>query len=52
MMPYDTSKYSGFDYFWRLATSSTICMGLTLAFTYPFELIHTRTAADMSRKGQ
>jgi hypothetical protein len=52
MMPYDTSKYSGFDYFWRITCSSTICMGLTLAFTYPFELIHTRTSSDMSRKGQ
>lgn len=52
LMPYDSSKYSGFDYFWRVACSSVICMSLTLSFSYPFELIHTRTCSDMSRKGQ
>ena len=52
LMPYDNSKYAGFDYFWRLVSTSTICMGFTLLFTYPFELIHTRTCSDMSRKGQ
>lgn len=24
-MPYDVSKYSGFDYFWRVGLSATIC---------------------------
>ena len=50
MMPFDTHKYSGFDYFWRAATSAVICGGLSLVFTYPFDLIHTRTATDMARK--
>jgi hypothetical protein len=26
-------------------------MGLTLVLSYPLELIHTRTCADMSKKG-
>ena len=50
MMPFDTHKYSGLDYFWRVATSAVICGGLTMVFTYPFDLIHTRTATDMARK--
>ena len=51
MMPYDHTKYFGFDYFWRVASSSTLCVTLTLLLSYPLELIHTRTCADMSQKG-
>jgi len=49
-MPYDHSKYTGFDYFWRASASSVICGGFTLLFSYPLDLIHTRTATDMARK--
>lgn len=50
LMPYDTSKYSGFDYFWRVAVSSVTCGAVTLGLSYPLDLIHTRMATDMARK--
>lgn len=50
MMPYDNSKYQGFDYFWRAACSSVMCSGFMLFLSYPLDLIHTRTCTDMSRK--
>jgi hypothetical protein len=50
-MPYDVSKYIGFDYFWRVACASQIIVGLNLALSYPLDLIHTRISGDMSRKG-
>lgn len=50
LMPYDVTKYQGFDYFWRAATASVLCSALTLFTSYPLDLIHTRTSADMSRK--
>lgn len=49
-MPYDSSKYIGFDYFWRVAIASVLCNCVTLMFTYPFDMIHTRTCTDMARK--
>lgn len=51
MMPYDPSKYQGFDYFWRVVTSSLVCGAIALAFTYPLDLIHTRICSDMSSYG-
>jgi Mitochondrial carrier protein len=50
MMPHDSQQYSGFDFFWRVAFSSILCTGLTLGLSYPFDLIHTRTSADMTKK--
>ena len=50
-MPYDTKKYKGFDYFWRTATAASICMGITTLLTYPLDLIHTRIACDITKKG-
>ena len=47
-MPYDSRKYSGVDFFWRAALSSMMCMGMSTFFVYPFELIHTRVATDMT----
>lgn len=46
VMPYNSSKYSGLDFFIRSQTAALSCMALTLALTYPFDLIHTRTCAD------
>ena len=51
MMPYDQRKYSGFDWFWRIAVSGAACQAMTLMLTYPLDLIHTRTSADMTMKG-
>lgn len=51
LMPYHSSKYLGFDYYWRAATSAVVCAAVTLGLTYPLDLIHTRTSADMARKG-
>jgi len=51
-MPYDISKYTGIDYYWRLIASSAMIMGITAAITYPFDNIHTRLVADMTKKNQ
>ena len=51
-MPYDSHKYQGFSYYWRLALSGTLCMLLTTFLTYPFDLFHTRMATDLTKKGQ
>jgi len=51
-MPYDSSRYSGIDYYWRLIASAGMIMGITAGITYPLDLIHTRLASDMSKKGQ
>lgn len=51
-MPHDSSKYAGIDFYWRLFAASSMIMGLTAALTYPFDVIHTRLASDMSKKGQ
>lgn len=51
-MPNDVSRYSGLDYYWRYYASAAMCLGVTAALTYPFDLIHTRMASDMSKKGQ
>ena len=50
-MPYDVSKYEGVDYMWRVLCSGALCAGITFGLTYPFDLIHTRTSGDMSKKG-
>jgi hypothetical protein len=51
-MPNAARKYSGFDYFWRAAASSVLCMGVTTLFTYPLDLIHTRTSVDMTGRNK
>lgn len=51
-MPNETHKYKGFDFFWRSALAATFCMGLTTLLCYPLDLIHTRIASDMTKKGQ
>ena len=50
-MPNDASRYTGIDYYWRLFASAAMTMGITAGLTYPLDLIHTRLAADMSKKG-
>ena len=50
LMPYDTSKYTGVDYFLRASISSVLCNSVMLFITYPLDLIHTRTSTDMSKK--
>ena len=50
-MPYDAHKYQGFDYFWRVMVSSVLCQSVSLVLVYPLDLIHTRTCADMTLKG-
>ena len=51
-MPYSPSKYNGLDYYWRTATSATICMAMAFMFTYPLDLIHTRMTSDMTKRGE
>jgi fluoride ion exporter CrcB/FEX len=51
-MPYDSHKYRGFDFFWRLSFIAGTIGALTTLVTYPFDLIHTRMTADLSKKGQ
>ena len=51
-MPYDSRKYSGFDFFWRASASAVFTSGLTMLFTYPFDVFHTKMTADMSKKGE
>lgn len=48
-MPFHPSKYSGFDYIWRISTASFICTLISCVFTYPFDLVRTRICCDMSR---
>ena len=45
-MPYNRNKYSGLDFFIRSQTAALVCMGLTTAFTYPLDTLHTRISAD------
>lgn len=47
-MPYNTNKYSGLDFFIRAQTAAVCCMALSTVFTYPLDLIHTRTTADFT----
>lgn len=46
--PLDTSRYSGFDYYWRFFGSFSTTIGISVALTYPLDLIHTRIVSDMS----
>ena len=48
--PLDTSRYSGFDYYWRFFGSFSTTIGISAAFCYPLDLIHTRLVCDMSPK--
>ena len=48
-MPNDISRYTGFDYYWRIYASAAMTMGITAAVTYPLDLIHTRLASDMTK---
>ena len=50
-MPYDESKYTGLDYYWRYMASASMIMSITCALTYPMDLIHTKLVCDMSKKG-
>lgn len=50
-MPYDGSKYSTIQYFFRSVCASLCSMTLSFCFTYPFDVIHTRASADMSPNG-
>ena len=51
-MPYDSKKYSMFQFYFRAACASLCSMSLTFFLTYPFEVVHTRGAADMSKNGR
>ena len=47
-MPYDTHKYGGIDFMLRVVCASCLSTVFTFAIIYPFELIHTRLAVDMT----
>lgn len=49
-MPYDKSRYSGFDYYWRFYAAAFMTIGVTAFFTYPLDLIHTRISSDITKK--
>lgn len=53
-MPLDPSRYGpgSLEYYGRLMAQSAMLIGLTTAFVYPLDLIHTRMATDMSKKNQ
>jgi len=46
MMPLNPAKYNGLDFFIRSQIAAICCMSLTLAATYPLDMLHTRMAAD------
>jgi len=52
MMPAGDSKYKGFNQFWRRSAAALCGAGVTLLFTYPFELLFTRITADLNTKKQ
>lgn len=51
-MPYDKSRYSGFDYYWRFYASAAMTIGVTALFTYPLDLIHTRISSDITKRNE
>lgn len=51
-MPYDPNKYSSLQYFFRTVCASLCSMTFAFCFTYPFDVIHTRSTADMSANGK
>ena len=51
-MPYDKSRYSGFDYYWRFYASAAMAIAVTAAFTYPLDLIHTRISSDITKRNE
>lgn len=51
-MPMDPARYTpGMEYYARIAAQSFVLISLTTAFSYPFDLIHTRMATDMAQRG-
>lgn len=46
IMPQSASRYSGLDLMLRSQMAALACMCLTMPFTYPLDLLHTRMAAD------
>ena len=50
-LPMSRTGYSDFSYYFRLFASASCLMGLTCILTYPLDLINTRLASDMSKKG-
>ena len=50
-MPLEQSRYSGIDFYWRFFASASMTCSITSAIAYPLDLIHTRIASDMSKKG-
>ena len=52
-MPLDASRYTpGLEYYGSVIMQSAMLIGMTTALTYPFDLINTRMATDMTPKGQ
>lgn len=51
-MPYDPNKYSSLQYFFRTVCASLCSMTFAFCFTYPFDVIHTRSSADLSANGK
>lgn len=51
-MPYNQSKYQGFNFFARLSAAAFVSMTFQTILTYPLDLIQTRIMADMSTKKQ
>lgn len=51
-MPYAPQRYHGFDFFWRATSAASVCAVATTLFSYPLDLIHTRIASDLTKKGQ
>lgn len=51
-MPYEQNKYNNLQFAMRSSFSSICCLSMTLFFSYPLDLIHTRMTADMSKVGR
>ena len=49
-MPLDSSRYTGLSYYGRIYFASGAALSLTAAFTYPYDLLYTRLAGDMTPK--
>lgn len=50
-LPLGDANYQGFDQLARRMIAGGFCGLFTISVTYPFDLIRTRIAADMSAKG-
>lgn len=51
-LPYDSSKYSNLQYYIRTTCASLCSMTFTFCLSYPFDTIHTRATADLSKDGR